>query len=557
MRISTDTSGGTGEAGAAQSRAVAGSGRALEPQAGSGVQEDGQSADSPVPGVEDRCDLNGHAVAAAQTTQAQTTQVEPGQVVEGGPILVNGHGGLNGQNGQSGYGAGGPGERGERGNRAGLNGQALQGLENGPLARGGVDWQSGQTGRAMASIRSGLSRAGQSLSNAGLAMTGGGDGDRSGGAATVRVDRRTKDLTKRLRPGEIAVIDHEDIDRIAAEGLIACRPLAVVNAAQSISGRYPNLGPEIIVSAGIPLIDDVGGYIMDLVREGESLRVDGNVLFRGDTPLVAGKLLDTAHVVAAMEEARAGLSDQLEAFVANTLEYLRKERDLLLDGIGVPDVRTDFDDKHVLIVVRGYHYREDLKALRPYIREYRPLLIGVDGGADAIIEAGYKPAMIVGDMDSVSDAALTSGAEIVVHAYRDGRAPGLDRIRALGQDCVVFPATGTSEDIAMLLADDKGAKLIVAVGTHATLVEFLDKGRAGMASTFLTRLRVGGKLVDAKGVSRLYRSQISTPSLMLLIGAAFITILGTAFVSPLAGLYWDVLRSYWDSFIFWVQGLFS
>ncbi|HEV2636247.1 MAG TPA: putative cytokinetic ring protein SteA [Actinocrinis sp.] len=418
-------------------------------------------------------------------------------------------------------------------------------------------WALGAGGQsARSAIRSGLSRAGQSLNSAGQAMTGG-EGDKAPAAALVRVDRRTKDLTKRLRPGEIAVIDHEDIDRVAADALIACRPAAVVNAAHSISGRYPNLGPEIIVSAGIPLIDNVGAHVMDLVREGESLRVDGNVLFRGETPLVAGKLLDTADVIAAMEEARAGLSSQLEAFVENTMEYLRKERDLLLDGIGVPDVRTDFDDKHVLIVVRGYHYREDLKVLRPYIREYRPLLIGVDGGADAIIEAGYKPSMIVGDMDSVSDAALTSGAELVVHAYRDGRAPGLDRIRALERDCVVFPATGTSEDIAMLLADDKGAKLIVAVGSHYNLVEFLDKGRAGMSSTFVTRLRVGGKLVDAKGVSRLYRSQISSTSLLLLVGAAFITMLGAAYVSPLSGLYWDVLRSYWDSFVFWVQGLFS
>ena len=257
------------------------------------------------------------------------------------------------------------------------------------------------------------------------------------------------------------------------------------------------------------------------------------------------------------KDARAGLSEQLEAFAANTMEYLRKERDLLLDGVGVPDVRTDLDDRHVLIVVRGYHYREDLKALRPYIREYRPVLIGVDGGADAILEAGYRPHMIVGDMDSVSDEALTCGAEVVVHAYRDGRAPGLERLRELGQDCVVFPATGTSEDVAMLLADDKGAKLIVAVGTHVTLVEFLDKGRAGMASTFLTRLRVGGKLVDAKGVSRLYRSQISTSSLVFMVAAAMAAILATARFSPLAGAYWEVLRGYWDSFVFWVQGLLS
>jgi uncharacterized membrane-anchored protein len=378
-----------------------------------------------------------------------------------------------------------------------------------------------------------------------------------GAGGVVRVDRRTKNLTKRLRPGEIAVIDHQDIDRVAAEALVACRPAAVINASASISGRYPNLGPEIIVSAGIPLLDEVGQDVMDLAREGEQLRVEGNVLFRGETPLAAGKLLETPDVVAAMDDARAGLSEQLEAFAENTMDYLRKERDLLLDGVGVPDVRTDFDDKHVLIVVRGYHYREDLRALRPYIREYRPVLIGVDGGADAIIEAGYKPHMIVGDMDSVSDQALMCGAEVVVHAYRDGRAPGLERLRDLGQQCVVFPATGTSEDVAMLLADDKGAKLIVAVGTHVTLVEFLDKGRAGMASTFLTRLRVGGKLVDAKGVSRLYRSQISSGSLLMLVAAAMATIVATAFFSPLAHAYWEVLRGYWDALIFWVQGFFS
>ena len=220
-------------------------------------------------------------------------------------------------------------------------------------------------------------------------------------------------------------------------------------------------------------------------------------------------MLDNEAVQAAMTLARAGLSDQLEAFAQNTMDYLRKERELLFDGVGVPDITTDLDGRHALIVVRGYHYKEDLETLRHYIREYRPVLIGVDGGADALIEARHKPDLIVGDMDSVSDDALRCGAEIVVHAYRDGRAPGLERVRALGVEPVVFPATGTSEDVAMLLADDKGATLIVAVGTHVTLVEFLDKGRQGMASTFLTRLRVGGKLVDAKGVSRLYRARIS------------------------------------------------
>lgn len=337
-----------------------------------------------------------------------------------------------------------------------------------------------------------------------------------GTVGPVRVDPRTKNLTKRLRPGDIAIIDHLDLDRVSAEALVACKPAAILNAAKSTSGRYPNLGPGIVIDAGIPLIDDLGSDVMTLV-EGRNVRVvDGSVV-EGNHLVAEGVEQTPETVASAMEEARAGLAVQLESFAANTMDYLRRERELLLDGVGVPDIKTVIDGRQVLIVVRGYHYKEDLVTLRPYVREYRPILIGVDGGADAIIEAGWKPDLIVGDMDSVSDATLRSGAEVVVHAYRDGRAPGLDRVEKLGVEHVVFPATGTSEDVAMLLADDKGATIIVAVGTHATLVEFLDKGRSGMASTFLTRLRVGGKLVDAKGVSRLYRQRISNTQIGLLI----------------------------------------
>ncbi len=377
------------------------------------------------------------------------------------------------------------------------------------------------------------------------------------GTVTVaRVDRRTKNLTKRLRPGELAVIDHVDLDRVSAEALVNCRPAAVINAAPSISGRYPNLGPEIVVSAGIPLIDGVGPEIMGRVHEGEVVRLDENVLYRGDVPLAYGILQTKEAVTAAMDEARAGLSVQLEAFAANTMEYLKRERELLLDGVGVPAIATQMEGRHALVVVRGYNYREDIAALRPYIREYRPVMIGVDGGADALVEAGYRPDIIVGDMDSVSDAVLRCGAELVVHAYRDGSAPGRPRVDRLGLPCVVFPAAGTSEDIAMLLADDAGASLIVAVGTHATLVEFLDKGRAGMASTFLTRLRVGGKLVDAKGVSRLYRSSISTGQLLLLVAAAFVVI-GVAFLaSPAGRAILAVLAAVWQNILYWFQGLF-
>ncbi|MFS2292183.1 MAG: hypothetical protein FWJ90_05705 [Actinomadura sp.] len=383
------------------------------------------------------------------------------------------------------------------------------------------------------------------------------DDGRPGVSATARLDRRTKDLTKRLQPGEIAVIDHVDLDRVSAEALVSCQVGAVVNVAPSISGRYPNLGPQILLEAGIPLVDDVGPEIFSKLQEGDQVRVDGCTVHRGDEVVAKGTEQTPESVETALTEAKAGLSSQLEAFVANTMEYVKRERDLLIDGVGVPEVSTKLAGRHALIVVRGYHYREDIATLRPYIREYRPVLIGVDGGADALLEAGYRPDMIVGDMDSVSDDALTCGAEIVVHAYRDGRAPGLKRVQELGQEAVTFPATATSEDIAMLLADDKGASLIVAVGTHANMIEFLDKGRAGMASTFLTRLRVGSKLVDAKGVSRLYRSRISTWSLLFLVFGALVAIVIAVAVSPAGDVISPLLADRWHAFVFWLTGLFT
>src|SRR3954465_13835856 len=312
-----------------------------------------------------------------------------------------------------------------------------------------------------------------------------------GVSGTARLDRRTKDLTKRLRPGDVAVIDHVDLDRVSADALVGSRVAAVVNAAPSTSGRYPNLGPEILLAAGIALLDSVGTDVFAAVREGDLIRVDGGTACVGEKVVAKGTPQDAETVDAAMAEARSGLHTQLEAFAANTMEYLLKERALLLDGVGVPEVRTDFTGRHALVVVRGYDYREDLAVLRPYIREYRPILIGVDGGADALIEAGYRPDVIVGDMDSVSDAALRCGAEVLVHGYRDGQAPGELRAQQLGVPYQIARATGISEDLALLLAYEKGSELIVAVGTHFNLIEFLERNRAGMSSTFITRLKVG------------------------------------------------------------------
>ncbi len=371
----------------------------------------------------------------------------------------------------------------------------------------------------------------------------------------ARLDRRTKRLTGRLRPGEIAVIDHLDLDRVAADSLVASGVTAVLNAKPSISGRYPNLGPEVLIQGGVVLVDGLGEEVFKALREGQTISIDGGDVLRDGEVVASGVRQDAESVAKSMADAREGLSVQLEAFAANTLDYMKHERDLLLDGVGVPDVNTRIAGRHVLIVVRGYDYKEDLDVLRPYIREYKPVLIGVDGGADALVENGYTPDMIIGDMDSVTDDVLRCGAEVVVHAYPDGRAPGLERVRGVGVDAITFPASATSEDLAMLLADEKGASLIVAVGTHANLVEFLDKGRGGMASTFLTRLKVGGKLVDAKGVSRLYRQNISGSALLLLVLSALAAMASAVAVSTVGKAYLTVVSEWWDNFVFQLGNL--
>ena len=379
--------------------------------------------------------------------------------------------------------------------------------------------------------------------------------DRPGIVGPARMDRRTKNLSKRLWPGDIAIIDHTDLDRVGADALIRGQVAAVVNAAASISGRYPNYGPQLLIEAGIPLVDEAGPDLFTKVREGMTVRLHGETLYAGGEVIAKGRLQTAESIAAAMADAKAGVATQLHAFVANTLEYMTHEGELLIDGLAVPQLRTRIESRHVLVVVRGPNHREDLDTLRSYIREFKPLMIGVDGGADALLEAGYRPHIIVGDMDSVSDAGLLCGAELVVHAYADGRAPGLERVQRLGLPSVLFPGPGTSEDIALLVADEKGASLIVAVGTHNTLDEFLDKGRSGFSSTFLTRLRVGGKLVDAKGVSRLYRPRVSGWALMVLVLAACATILVAMAVSPAGKIFLLYLSTQWDTAKYWLTGL--
>jgi uncharacterized membrane-anchored protein len=368
-------------------------------------------------------------------------------------------------------------------------------------------------------------------------------------AGPARADRKTKELVKRLCPGDIAIIDHADIDRVAAENLIRCAPSAVINASTSFTGRYPHMGPLLITEAGIPLIDDVGPEIFDLFTEGEELRLVGSDLWRGAELLAAGRRQNADDLARRVILARAEMGTELENFAVNTLEWIRREARLTFEPLMLPPLHCDFRGRHALVVVRGHDYRSDLKALRAYIREFQPVLVAVDGGADALLEVGLRPDIIIGDFDSVSEEALACGADLVHHVHPDGRAPGREQLLAYGVSYVEFVAEGTSEDVAMLLAAEAGAELIVAVGTHASMVEFLDKGRPGMASTFLTRLRLGPLLVDAKGVNRLYEARLRHRDLAMLIGAAFLAMLVITIVSEplhvfLSGL-WVVIRDGW------------
>jgi uncharacterized membrane-anchored protein len=349
---------------------------------------------------------------------------------------------------------------------------------------------------------------------------------------TARLDRRTKRLVRRLGPDDIAIIDHRDLDRVSAEELLATNVRVVVNVAPSMSGRFPNAGPLELVRGGVRLIDVNGDSdLFEEVRDGESLVVRGSSLFRNGSRLAAGHALTEVELETQLAEQRGRVTEALESFAENTLRYLREEAKLLSEGVRLPQVQTRFRDKHALVVARGPGLKRDLRIVKPYIRDFRPVLVGVDGGADALLEAGYKPHVIVGDMDSVSDQALQSGAELIVHAYPDGRAPGRERIDRLGLPSSVLPSPGISEDVAILLAHEKGAELIVAVGTHFNLLEFLERNREGMSSTFFTRLKVGDKLVDARGVSSLFRGRTGLGPMFLFVFAGLAALAAAVAVS--------------------------
>ena len=373
----------------------------------------------------------------------------------------------------------------------------------------------------------------------------------------ARVSRRTEDVLGRSGHGDILVVDHPDIDRKTADEMVASGVTAVVNASASITGRYPNLGPEVLVSSGILLVDGMGDKIFSRLKDGAKVRIDEGVLYAGDDMVATGTVQTAESIADQMIDAKAGMSAQLEAFAANAIEYMKRERGLLLDGVGIPDVTPEIAGRQVLVVAASADTKRELKMLKHYISDYRPVLIGVDAGADALQEAGYKPDLIIGNPESISSETLRGKAEVVLPAHVDGYAPGLERVQDLGVGAVTFPASGTSEDLALLLADAHDAALIVTVGMRTTLTDLLDRGQGSTASTFLVRMRVANKVVEATALAKLYKSRVSWWVVLLLVLAATAAMVVALAVSDVTGAYGELIRDWWADFVSWVRGLFS
>jgi len=381
---------------------------------------------------------------------------------------------------------------------------------------------------------------------------------RPGVTGTARVDRDIDRLLRRVGPGDIVVLDVLDLDRITADALVEAHVAGVVNASSSISGRYPNLGPEVLVANNITLIDNAGPEAFKKIKDGAKVRLHSGGVYSGDRRLIHGVERDDEEIADLMHDAKTGLVAHLEAFAGNTIEFIRSESPLLIDGVGIPNIDVDVYRRHVLVVSDGAGADDDLKALKPFIKEYQPVLVGVGGGADILRNGGYHPALIVGNPEQMSAEVLKCGAQVVLPADSDGHAAGLERIQDLGIGAMTFPAAGSAADLALLLVDHHGASLIVTAGHSANIEEFFDRSRQqSNPSTFLTRLKVGEKLVDAKAVATLYRSTISGGAIAMLILAVLFAIVAALWVSRADAAVIDWVVNYWDRFSLWIQGLIS
>jgi uncharacterized membrane-anchored protein len=343
--------------------------------------------------------------------------------------------------------------------------------------------------------------------------------DLPGLIAPARVERRSKVLLPRLKPGDVAVLDHLDLDRATAQALVDSGVAAVLNASPFLSGRYPALGPVLLADAGVVLLDRVEG--VDQIPDGARVRVHDEVVYVEGAAVALGRPVDAAVLAAEMDQARAGLGTQLDTFTHNSAAFLRREEGLLLHGEGLPTLVTRIAGRPVIVVVDGAELTARLKTVRTFIKERRPVLVGVDGGAEALRAAGHTPDVVV--LNTGPDApelppkaTLRAARDVVVRVERGDRRP-VEQLERIGVRAARVETAATTEDVALLLAFASEAQVIVGVGTHATLDEFLDRQRSGLASTYLTRLRVGQRLVDASAVPLLYSGRLRPRHLFLAI----------------------------------------
>jgi uncharacterized membrane-anchored protein len=349
------------------------------------------------------------------------------------------------------------------------------------------------------------------------------------------------------------VVDHVDMDRATAQALVDADVAAVVNAAPMISGRYPNLGPQILVDAGVLVVDGIGAAGLAAVGDGREVRLHDGGLHVGDTEVASGREVDGATVAAELEAARSGLATQLESFTHNSTAFLRREQDLLLHGRGLPRLGTPIAGRPVVVVAPGHDHLAELDLVRTFVREQQPVLIGIGAAADLLRGAGLRPDVVV--LDAAADGAdrpsartLKGARDVVVRADRGAGRPAAEALERLGVRPVVVESAANPEDAGLLLAHAGEAAVVVGVGLHATLEELLDRQRAGLASSYLTRLKLGPRLVDAAAVPYLYSGRVR-PRHLLLVMVAGLAALGAAVGVTPVGQEWA------DSISDLVQGL--
>lgn len=368
---------------------------------------------------------------------------------------------------------------------------------------------------------------------------------------TARVERRTRILLPRLRPGDVAVVDHLDMDRATAQALVDAGVSAVINAAPMISGRLPNLGPQALAEAGILILDHVEGAFG--ISDGASVRIHDEVVFEAGEAVAMGRELDLETVDRQMAQARLGMGSQLETFTHNSTEFLRREEGLLLHGLGLPETATTIAERAVVVVVPGGDGRRRLSSIRAFIREQDPVLVGVDRGADLLLDAGHRPDVVVlsntaDDVDRPSAKALRTARDVVVRVDSGGRLHA-EQLERLGVRPLPVESSGTTEDAALLLLEAEEARLIVGVGLHASLEEVLDRQSPGLAGTYLTRLKVGHLLVDAASVHLLYSGRVRPRHVFLVLVAGLFALALAVAVTPVGQEWLTALTDY-------LQGLF-